>query len=175
MSKKVAKWGIYTYFYNQKKRRPEMQSLIGNIDARVDAKGRAFLPAQLRKQLDDCKTFVVRKDIFCNCLILYTEDAWNGMVAHMRESLNSWNRTQAQVFRQFVAEADRIELEDNGRMLIPRRLIDALGIKSDIRFVGSDSTIEIWPAGRIEETFIAPDDFAGEMERLMESKNVNAK
>lgn len=151
----------------QPEKRKKMQSLIGNIDARVDAKGRAFLPAQLRKQLDDCKTFVLRKDIFCNCLVLYTEDAWNGIVAHLKGSLNNWNRTQSQVFRQFVAEADRIELEDNGRMLIPRRHIEALGIKSDIRFVGSDSTIEIWPAGKIEETFISPDNFAKELEAMM--------
>lgn len=145
-----------------------MQSLIGNIDARVDAKGRAFLPAQLRKQLDDCKTFILRKDIFCNCLVLYTEDAWNEIVSHLKGQLNGWNRQQGQIFRQFVSEADRIELEENGRMLIPRRHIDALGIKSDIRFVGSDTTIEIWPAGKIEETFIEPDDFAKELELLME-------
>ena len=145
-----------------------MQSLIGNIDARVDAKGRAFLPAQLRKQLDDCKTFILRKDIFCNCLVLYTEEAWNEIVSHLKGQLNGWNRQQGRIFRQFVSEADRIELEENGRMLIPRRYIDALGIKSDIRFVGSDTTIEIWPAGKIEETFIEPDDFAKELELLME-------
>lgn len=144
-----------------------MQSLIGNIDARVDAKGRAFLPAQLRKQLDDCKSFVLRKDIFCNCLVLYTESAWDEMISTLRKNLNGWNKAQSQVFRQFVSEADRIELEDNGRMLIPRRYIDALGIKSDIRFVGCDTTIEIWPAGKIEDTFTSADDFAKELEAMM--------
>ena len=148
-----------------------MQSLIGNIDARVDAKGRAFLPAQLRKQLADCKSFVLRKDIFCNCLVLYPESTWDEMVSALRRNLNSWNREQAQVFRQFVSEADRIETEENGRMLIPRRYIDALGIKSDIRFVGSDQTIEIWPAGKIEETFTDADNFAKNIERLMEGKS----
>lgn len=151
-----------------------MQSLIGNIDARVDAKGRAFLPVQLRKQLDDCKNFILRKDIFCSCLVLYTEDAWNEIVSRLRGQLNNWNRQQGQIFRQFVSEADRIELEENGRMLIPRRYIDALGIKSDIRFVGSDTTIEIWPAGKIEETFISPDDFAKELEILMKKNSDNA-
>ncbi|MCQ2336502.1 MAG: cell division/cell wall cluster transcriptional repressor MraZ [Paludibacteraceae bacterium] len=151
-----------------------MQSLIGNIDARVDSKGRAFLPVQLRKQLDDCKNFILRKDIFCNCLVLYTEDAWNEIVSRLKMQLNNWNRQQGQIFRQFVSEADRIELEENGRMLIPRRYIDALGIKSDIRFVGSDTTIEIWPAGKIEETFISPDDFAKELEILMKKNSDNA-
>ena len=93
------------------------------------------------------------------------------MVSALRRNLNSWNREEAQVFRQFVSEADRIELEDNGRMLIPRRYIDALGIKSDIRFVGSDTTIEIWPAGKIEETFTDADNFAKNIERLMEGKS----
>lgn len=149
-----------------------MQSLIGNIDARVDAKGRAFLPAQFRKQLADCKSFVLRKDLFCDCLKLYPESTWDSMVEQLRRSLNSWNRAQAQVFRQFVSEADRIELEDNGRMLIPRRHIESLSIKSDIRFVGADSAIEIWPAGKIEETFVDPDSFAKEIESLMKERTL---
>ena len=73
------------------------------------------------------------------------------------------------VFRQFVAEADRIELEENGRMLIPKRYLTAIGIRSEIRFIGRDTVIEIWPMGKVEETFIDANLFASKMEQLMKN------
>ena len=47
-----------------------MPSLIGNIDAKLDTKGRVFMPAALRRQLDDAKVCVLRKGLFSNCLVL---------------------------------------------------------------------------------------------------------
>jgi len=145
-----------------------MPSFIGNIEAKVDAKGRAFVPAQFRRLVDENSVFVLRKVIFDDCLVLYPEAVWEEIIGVMRQKLSRWNRKEEQVFRQFVAEANRIELEDNGRMLIPKRYIESIGIKNDIRFVGCDTSIEIWPSNKIEETFISADSFAAELEKLME-------
>ena len=145
----------------------DMTSLIGNIEAKVDAKGRAFVPAQFRRQLQDETKFILRKGLFHDCLVLYTEQAWNDIITVLRNNLSRWNRREEQIFRQFVAEADRIELEENGRMLIPKRYIDALQIDKDIRFVGADTVIEIWPINKVENTFIDADNFALEIENLM--------
>lgn len=111
-----------------------MPSFIGNIEAKVDAKGRAFVPAQFRRLVDENSVFVLRKGIFDDCLVLYPEAVWEEIIGVMRQKLSRWNRKEEQVFRQFVAEANRIELEDNGRMLIPKRYIESIGIKNDIRF-----------------------------------------
>lgn len=148
-----------------------MPSFIGNIEAKVDAKGRAFVPAQFRRLVDENSVFVLRKGIFDDCLVLYPEAVWEEIIGVMRQKLSRWNRKEEQVFRQFVAEANRIELEDNGRMLIPKRYIESIGIKNDIRFVGCDTSIEIWPSNKIEETFISTDSFAAELEKLMEKPN----
>ena len=145
----------------------DMTSLIGNIEAKVDAKGRAFVPAQFRRQLQDETKFILRKGLFHDCLVLYTEQAWNDIISVLRNNLSRWNRREEQIFRQFVAEADSIELEENGRMLIPKRYIDALQIDKDIRFVGADTVIEIWPINKVENTFIDADNFALEIENLM--------
>lgn len=145
----------------------DMTSLIGNIEAKVDAKGRAFVPAQFRRQLQDETKFILRKGLFHDCLVLYTEQAWNDIISVLRNNLSRWNRREEQISRQFVAEADRIELEENGRMLIPKRYIDALSIEKDIRFVGADTVIEIWPINKVENTFIDADNFALEIENLM--------
>ena len=144
-----------------------MASLIGNIEAKMDVKGRAFVPAQFRRQLQDETKFILRKGLFHDCLVLYTEQAWDDIISVLRTNLSRWNRREEQIFRQFVAEADRLELEENGRMLIPKRYIDALQIDKDIRFVGADTVIEIWPINKVENTFIDADNFALEIENLM--------
>jgi MraZ protein len=77
------------------------------------------------------------------------------------------------IFRQFVAEADRIELEENGRMLIPKRYLNATGIASEIRFIGRDSVIEIWAVGQVENTFLDTQSFASKMESLMKKSRSN--
>ena len=49
--------------------------LLGNIEAKVDAKGRVFLPAVFRKglQTEREESLVMRKDVFQSCLVLYPE------------------------------------------------------------------------------------------------------
>ncbi len=149
-----------------------MSSLIGNIDAKVDAKGRAFLPACFRRLLDDEKVFYLRRSVFENCLVLYPEAAWNETIDELRQQLNPWVKEEDQIFRQFVAEAERIELEESGRMLLPKRYLNALGIGSTVRFIGRDTQIEIWAVGEVENTFLDADIFANKMEKLMRNARV---
>ncbi|MBO7160530.1 MAG: cell division/cell wall cluster transcriptional repressor MraZ [Paludibacteraceae bacterium] len=150
-------------------------SLIGNSDAKVDAKGRAFLPASFRRLLGDEKVFYLRKGLFENYLVLYPETAWESTISELRQQLNPWVREEDMIFRQFVAEADRIELEENGRMLIPKRYLTATGIASNIRFIGRDTVIEIWPVGQVENTFIDANLFASKMEQLMKNARNNTE
>ena len=48
---------------------------LGNIEAKVDEKGRVFLPSAFRKVLDTAAEdgLVLRKDVFQPCLVLYPE------------------------------------------------------------------------------------------------------
>lgn len=50
-----------------------MLQFLGNIEAKIDAKARIFVPAAFRKILQsaDQNTLILRKDIFQNCLVLY--------------------------------------------------------------------------------------------------------
>ena len=51
---------------------------LGNIEAKLDAKGRVFLPAAFRKVLQGAgeQGLVMRKDVFQPCLVLYPESVW---------------------------------------------------------------------------------------------------
>ena len=93
---------------------------LGNIEAKLDVKGRAFLPAVFRKVLlaggngtenaDGSLRLVLRKDVFQACLVLYPESVWNEQMDLLRARLNRWNRQEQQVFRQFVSEVELLTL-----------------------------------------------------------------
>ena len=146
-----------------------MSALTGNIEGKLDSKGRAFLPATFRHQLGDENVFYLRKDLFENCLVLYPAQTWENIVSELRHRLSPWVRREDQIFRQFVAEADRVELEENGRMLLPKRYLNNLDFKGGIKFLGKITTIEIWPINKVEETFISDGDFSIEIENLMKT------
>lgn len=142
---------------------------LGNIEAKIDAKGRAFLPATFRKILQAAgeEGLVLRKDVFQSCLVLYPESVWNEQMDVMRQRLNRWNNQQQQVFRQFVSEVELITLDGNGRFLIPKRYQRMAAIEQDIKFVGMDDTIEIWGLQKAEEQQMSPEDFSNALEELM--------
>ena len=142
---------------------------LGNIEAKIDAKGRAFLPATFRKVLQSagCEQLVLRKDIHQDSLVLYPMDVWNAQMDVLRSSLNRWNKAHQQIFRQFVADAELIELDGNGRFLIPKRYLRMAHIEQSLKFVGVDDTIEIWSNDEGSQPFMEAEEFSRAMESIM--------
>ena len=147
---------------------------LGNIEAKVDAKGRAFLPAVFRKvlQAGGEERLVMRKDVFQAGLVLYPESVWNEQMDLMRSRLNRWNKQQQQVFRQFVSEVELLTLDGNGRFLIPKRYLRMAEIDQDIKFTGMGDTIEIWSNKKAEEQQMAPEEFEAALQELMGDDNI---
>lgn len=143
---------------------------LGNIEAKTDAKGRAFLPAVFRKELQQAgeEALVMRKDVFQDCLVLYPETVWNAQMDSLRARLSRWNAAQQQVYRQFVSDVERVTLDGNGRFLISKRYLRMAAIGQDIKFIGMGDTIEIWSRERAERPFMEPEDFKCALESLME-------
>ncbi|MCK9501436.1 MAG: division/cell wall cluster transcriptional repressor MraZ [Lascolabacillus sp.] len=146
-----------------------MLQFLGNIEAKTDAKGRIFIPAIFRKCLqNEGESFLVlRKDIFQNCLVLYPGSVWESEINELRNSLSKWNREQQQIFRQFVLDAERLEIDANGRVLIPKRYLQMAFIETNVRFLGVDNTIEIWAKEELEKPLVDPDEFSSKLEELM--------
>ena len=146
-----------------------MLQFLGNIEAKTDAKGRIFVPAVFRKRLQGAEEefLVLRKDIFQDCLVLYPGTVWENEIETLRSRLNKWNKEQQQVFRQFVLDAERIEMDASGRILIPKRYMVLVGIESEVRFLGVDDTIEIWAKEKLEKPLVNPDEFSERLQELM--------
>ncbi|MBQ1773754.1 MAG: division/cell wall cluster transcriptional repressor MraZ [Prevotella sp.] len=143
--------------------------LLGNIEAKVDAKGRVFLPAVFRKALQTAaeETLVMRKDVFQQCLVLYPESVWNTQMDLLRSRLNRWNRTHQEIYRQFVSDVELLTLDGNGRFLIPKRYLRMADISQEVKFIGMGDTIEIWSTALTEKPFMEPDDFGKALEEVM--------
>ncbi len=142
---------------------------LGNIEAKIDVKGRVFLPASFRKELqaNSEERLIMRKDIFQNCLVLFPETIWNQQLDNLRSRLNRWNASHQMLFRQFVSDVEVMTLDSNGRILIPKRFQKAIRIQQSIRFIGMDDTIEIWTQEDTEQPFIDATLFSTELEKIM--------
>ena len=142
---------------------------LGNIEAKIDAKGRAFLPSVFRKVLqasgEEC--LVLRRDVFQKCLVLYPESVWNERLDLLKAQLRPWKQTHQQMFRQFVSEAEVVTLDGNGRFLITKRLQKIAAIEQDIQFIGMDNTIEIWSPKNLDQTLKNDEEFGKEFENIM--------
>ena len=146
---------------------------LGNIEAKTDAKGRAFLPAVFRKVLQASgeENLVLRKDIFQQCLVLFPESVWNQRVDLLKSQLKQWKPAHQQILRQFVSEAEVVSLDGNGRFLISKRLQRAAALEQDLQFIGVDDTIEIWSPQHLKESLKTDEEFGAELENIMNTND----
>lgn len=146
-----------------------MATFIGDYACKVDAKGRIILPMAFKKQmpLDAQDHFMVRKDIFENCLVLYSIEDWNRQLEKIRKRMNPYNREHNMFLRNFFMGTMELTLDNNNRMLIPRRLLDSIGADRDVVLAGQDGRIEIWASDIYEKIEMPAEEFALLAEKLM--------
>lgn len=164
-----AKWGKICIFGSGFHIRKTGMRFLGNMEAKVDAKGRVFFPAAFRKELQSagCESMVMRKDVFQQCLVLYPEPVWNEEMDTLRRRLSRWNKKHQHIYRQFVSDVEIEELDGNGRILIPRRYLALAGIEQCVRFIGMGDTVEIWSSAACEKPFMEPEEFGKALEGIM--------
>jgi MraZ protein len=148
-----------------------VDNFIGNIDAKVDVRGRVFVPATFRKILQSTgdTRLVLRKDIYENCLVLYPGTVWEEELALLRSKLKKYGREQRQIYRKFIQDSELLELDSNGRILIPKRYLQIAGIANDVRFMGVDNTIEIWNPSQLAHPLMDDETFEATMDELLGS------
>jgi MraZ protein len=116
--------------------------------------------------------FVVRKDIFENCLVLYAIEDWYRQLEKIRKRINQYNREQNMFLRNFYKGTAELSLDNNNRMLVPKRLMDLIGADRDVVLAGQDGRIEIWAADIYKKIDMPSEDFANLAEKLM-GGNIN--
>jgi MraZ protein len=142
---------------------------FGKIEAKIDVKSRVFIPAVFRRMLqaDGGQTMYLRKDIHQPCLILYPESVWESEMTQLRSRLNKWNPEHQEIFRQFTWDAETVEMDASGRILISKALLQSCGIDTMVLFWGVDDTIEIWPKELLDKPLMDPEAFKQKITAIM--------
>jgi transcriptional regulator MraZ len=146
-----------------------MTTFIGDYTGKVDAKGRIVLPSAFKKQLDPAanERFVVKKDVFEKCLVMFPMDEWERQVAIIRSKLNPYNKEHNRFLRGFYKGTAELALDSNNRILVPKRLLDLVSIDKDVVLAGQDGKIELWSQGIYDSINESEDDFAALAEKIM--------
>ena len=146
-----------------------MATFIGDYTCKVDVKGRIILPMAFKKQMpaNAQDHFVVRKDIFENCLVLYSIEDWNRQLDKIRKRMNPYNREHNMFLRNFFKGTAELSLDNSNRLLIPKRLMDLIEAERDVVLAGQDGRIEIWAAAVYDKIDRAAEEFADLAEKLM--------
>lgn len=152
---------------NQKGSR--MISYIGDYTCKIDSKGRVMLPAAFKRQMPPGAEdrFVIKRDIFEKCLILYPINEWERQNKLIRSRTNPYNREHAQFLRQFYQGTAEVNLDASNRLLIPRRLAEVAAIDREVVMAGQYGKIEIWAESLYGKTSRAADDFATMAEKIL--------
>ncbi len=146
-----------------------MFSLIGVYECKVDTKGRLAIPSALKKQLSDVlgDGFVLKRSVFQPCLELYPGSEW-GKVMQKVNKLNRFVKKNNDFIRKFTAGVKPIEIDANGRLLVPKDLMAFSGITKEIVVASAVNIIEIWDKEKYEQALVESEDsFADLAEEVM--------
>jgi len=108
----------------------------------LDEKGRIALPTRYRDELD---AVVVTIDTEETCLLMYPQSEWEDIEEKIA-ALPSFNPAARRVQRLLIGHATELNLDNNGRILLPQLLRDYAGLEKQIMLVGQGKKFEIWGA-----------------------------
>jgi MraZ protein len=148
-----------------------MTIFIGDYTCKVDAKSRVMLPSAFKKQMPVAAQdkFVIKKDIYEKCLVLYPMDEWERQNQLIRQNINPYNKEHNQFLREFYKDTAEIELDTNNRFVIPARLLALVGTdkETEVIMAGQMGKIEIWPKDKYEQASEEIGDFGELANRIL--------
>ena len=111
----------------------------------MDAKGRLAMPARQREPLlTRCEgQMVVTIDTQSNCLVIYPLPEWEGIEREI-QNLPALKPAVKRFQRLMLGYATDLELDGNGRMLLPQSLREYAQLEKKLVLVGQGNKLEIW-------------------------------
>ena len=103
-----------------------------------------MIPSALKKQLANSLQdgFVLKRSVFQPCLELYPMAEWNLMMQKINK-LNRFVKKNNDFIRRFTAGVKMVEVDDLGRLLIPKDLMTFSQISKDIVLSSAVNIVEI--------------------------------
>ena len=113
---------------------------LGTFSHTIDDKGRLTLPAKYRADLGH--GVVVTRGVD-KCLFIFVADEFQKLASQIG-SLPMTQSEGREFARHFFSGASDVELDKQGRILIPPDLRDYAGLDGEVIVAGINTRIEVW-------------------------------
>ena len=136
--------------------------MTGEYQHNLDSKGRLSIPSRLREELGDVFYITLSMD---KCLSAYSSENW----ANFIKKVDSMPYIKQRKMRPLFAYAARVEMDAQGRVLIPQNLREYAGIKKNVTVVGCNNHAEFWDRASWSEVNaieMTPENIAAAMEEM---------
>jgi len=157
-----AEWGIVVQNGALTRKEWRWNTVTGEYQHSLDAKGRIFVPAKMRDELGQVFYVTLSMD---RCLSAYSEESWRAF----SDKVDAMPYVKQRKMRPLFAYAARCELDGQGRVLLPQNLRDYAGLVKNVTVVGSNNHAEFWDSDawrEINAVEMTPENIASVMEEL---------
>ena len=132
--------------------------LYGTYEHSIDKKGRVAIPAKLREQLGE--SFMICRGIYGqNCLGIYSMEEWK----KLEDKIEQLPSTKSIKLKRFLfGGSTPVELDSQGRILIPAKLREFAALQGEALFIAVGSNLELWDPSlwEKEESEYTPENMA---------------
>jgi len=139
-----------------------MTFFTSEYECKLDAKGRLVLPSRIKAQLPEGGQELVIRRGFEQCLILYPMVEFKKVFSKI-SGLSEFNEEYRKLQRNFFSGTVTVELDSNGRLLIPKNMLTYAAVDKDAILVGMGNKVEIWNPSTYEKHQISD---PGELSKL---------
>ena len=142
-----------------------MTFFTSEFESKLDSKGRLVLPARIKAQLplDEGNELVIRRG-FEPCLIIYPMVEFKKVFSKI-SGLSEFNEEYRKLQRNFFSGTATVELDSNGRFVVPRNMLGYAQLEKDLVLVGMGNKVEVWNPAVYEKHLIKD---SGELSKLAE-------
>ena len=119
----------------------------GVTELNLDAKGRMAMPTRYRERLIERSEgrLVITIDTEERCLLIYPQPEWE-VIEQKLDALPSFNSQARRVQRLLMGHATDVEMDGNGRLLLPPPLRQYANLDKQVVLIGQGKKFELWDA-----------------------------
>jgi MraZ protein len=152
-----------------------MSYFLGQELFTIDNKNRVSIPAKMRKYISQeaDNTFTITRGTKDPCILAYPNDEWKIFVENNLLKLNHFDPEELKAINLVNMWCDEVKLDNQQRIVLPKKLLDFAKIDSKVRIIGMVNYIAIWNP-EIHDKYMGSDEeeYARTLQKYFGKKSI---
>lgn len=147
----------------------EMTFFTSEYECKLDAKGRLVLPARIKNGLPETSGNELVVGLgFEKCLMVYPILEFKKLYAKVA-GLSEFNPDYRKLQRNFFRGNTVVELDNSGRFLIPKQMLNYAQLEKQVIVVGMGNKVELWnPELYKEQLYDNQNEFSDHVQKYLD-------